>query len=251
MAPRVSLEMLSRLIDGQLTDAERAEVETQLASCPLSQALKDALEGLMDNVNGAMLADVAAQTDESSDCVDEETLMRAADGKLGAAEQESVETHLAGCNLCLARVLEHLRTAHKMSGRRFPALPDEIAQRDDVRALVNWQPAPTVEEVLATLTIGLGSPETRSATVDAGSLSVRAHAQAESGDRCRLELEIRADLRALPGQAVVVTRKQDHRRIFTGASNNQGLVELPRVPAGHYLLYLPGQPLKIELQIEP
>ena len=77
MNPKVTIEELSRLIDGELTPEERQDIEARLEACPVSQALRERLQGLTNTVSTLILA--APQMPEaarSEACLGEGVLCR-------------------------------------------------------------------------------------------------------------------------------------------------------------------------------
>ncbi len=246
--PRVTIEELSRLIDGELSDAERTEIERRLAACPVSQALKQRLEQLTRAVSGAILETPPAPGDRPTDaCLNETTLVRLADGRLAPAEKEAVEDHVLACERCLLLVLEHLRTAVSMQAGAWPKLPPAVEERQEIRALVNVKERDPSSEAETKLAVDLTRPARATETFGSGDLSVDVVLRPLSTTQAHLGIAIKERLRAKKNQEVVITDAKTKRKFFTGLTNAQGHLEVRRLPAGRYIAHFAGNPLKLEL----
>jgi len=249
--PRVTIEELSRLIDGEIPESERRDLEARIAGCPMSQALRARLEELTQAVTRALVTSprppLPARTET---CLPEDVLLRLADGRLSEREKETVEAHVLECERCMVLVLESLRAAVSMESGTWPDLPAEVEDHQQIRALVTVQEREPDPEEEGRMALVLGQDEAKTQTFGSGPLSVRAALRALSARQGRLLLTVKEHLQPKAGQEIVLTNPKTKRKFFTGRTNEAGHVTVARLPAGHYVAHFPGSQLKIEIRID-
>lgn len=249
MKPRVSMEEVSRLVDGQLTPAERVDVEARLASCAMSRAIKLAFEQLGSRMQQALLQSAPPAPSSSAEgCIDDATLVRLADGTLPEAQSLVVEEHLLGCRHCLVLLMQNLRTARRMAERAWPEIPEEaIRANPSMRSLVNWQERPE-EESWEIVRFDPSAGEAQQ-TFGAGSLSVTVQLTPLDRGGVSIGMVAKEHLRSLAGQEVVVHDPEARRKIFSGRTDAHGRVAIRRVPEGRYQVHFSSSDLRVELVI--
>lgn len=125
--PAVSIEELSRLIDGQLSPAEEASVQERLSGCDLSRRLLEGMREVHAELAAAFLENPPLENDPlTPDCLNEDALMLLAEGKLPLERLREAEAHAAGCPRCLRALLLEMRSHVSMQTGHWRDLPPEI-----------------------------------------------------------------------------------------------------------------------------
>lgn len=250
MNPLVSIEELSRYMDGQVSDEEAASIEQRLEECPLSRAMKEAFERLMNRVGIAVLTSApAAPGNPGGDCLDESLILKVVDGSLSPVDRTSIEEHMLTCEKCLALVLQNLRTAHRMRAGRWPEIPEAVLQQTAMRSLVNTKERPP-EEAWESASFTPSEMPEAACTFGRGDIAATLVLAALPRAGAKLDITVKEHLRSLAGMEVVITDADSHRKVFTGRTNAHGRVSINRLPTGRYQIHFPSSELKIELTIE-
>ena len=251
MKPRVTLEELSRLLDNELPDAKRLDVQRRLAACPVSRALKTRLEGLTGSIAQAILttppAPAAAIT---ADCLSEDIPLRLADNLTTGEEKQNTEWHILECERCMRKVLENLRTSASMHSGKWPDLPPEVDKNAQVHALINTKDREPDNEDLGQISFNLDDEKAVSHTFGSGHLAVEVVLSRAASNRVRVEFMLKERLQPKATQKIVLTNIKTRRKSFTGSSDTQGHLIIDRLPHGSYVAHFPGSDLKIEINIE-
>jgi len=222
-----------------------------MEACPVSAALFDRLERITQRLSAeAPAVRDPAHLPASDECIDEETLLRLADDRLGAAARRRVEEHALGCERCLLLILRHLRTTASIDAGGFPEIPAAVRERKEIRVLVHAQEREATEETLGVIHIDLATERAVTETIAGGGLSLRLLLTPLPGARARLEARLKSGLRPEAGREVVLADERTRRKVFTGTTNRQGYCAVARLPVGAYLLHLSGRSLKARIQIE-
>lgn len=257
MKPRVTLEELSRLADGQATAAERRDLERRLADCPLSRALKERIDRLHrclteETLTSAGPAPVLAGGGAGTGrCLDEDTLLALADNLLPEERRQEAEEHLLECEPCLALTLAHLRTAVRMQAGRWPELPPEVRENREIRVLVHVQERPPANENWEVMEVSLAAATTVSRGFHSGNLNVEVTLiPLPAEDRARLECAVSRARAPRGGQVITAINADTRRKLFTGRTDAQGKFVLSPLPPGRYHLHFQGTPLKLEIVVE-
>lgn len=134
--PEVSIEELSRLIDGQLSQDEETSVRQRLESCAISRRLLEGMREVHAELAAAILEHPPVEdAPRSPGCLDEDTLMLLSEGKLPAESLRAAEAHAAGCARCLRALLLEMRSQTSMKSARWRDLPPEVTGHPWLRGL--------------------------------------------------------------------------------------------------------------------
>lgn len=248
--PHVSIEELSRLLDGELSPRERADLETRMKRDPLAVALLARMREITGRIAGAILTQPDAPAPAGTACVQEDTLLALADGRLPEAEERRIEPHILACPACLRRVLEALRTATAMRRGRFPALPDAVREDVRFRALLHVKertPPPTV----GTLVLVLNAGESVEGVfgLEAG-YRMRVSLRAMDAEVARGDISVSWTEKPKGGVEFSLVERGTGRKIFRGLTDPRGEVLVKRIRAGCYDAHVPAGNLTVELRIE-
>ena len=134
--PEVSIEELSRFIDGQLSAEEAATMEQRLASCAVSRRLLEGMREVHAELAAAFLEQPPQEdTPAQPGCLDGDTLMLLAEGKLSAAGLKAAEAHAVGCPRCLRALLLEMRSHTSMKAAHWRDLPPEVTGHPWLRGI--------------------------------------------------------------------------------------------------------------------
>lgn len=248
MKPKVSIDELSRYLDGQVTEEERAELEERISSCPLSKALKVAFEQAMESIGSAILtARPCTEEEQTEDCLDDSIIMRIADKNITPAEEDKIEAHILRCRCCLSRVVANLRTARRMESGNWPKLPDSVMNNSNIRQLVVTEDEPVAED-WEEVVYNVGSKE-RGFVFEKQNVSVSITLKPFAAGMTSMSVSVYEKLRSKLGQEVVLVNSATHRKTFTGTTNAVGVINVNKLPAGEYQLHLVDSDTRIAVKI--
>ncbi len=248
--PRVTIEQLSRLLDGEVAPEERQRIEEELTANPVVQAMLERLRDLSRTVAGDILRQPSPPAEATGpQCLGDEALLKLADNLLPPGELRVIEAHINECPRCLARVVESLRAAASMAGGHWPELPDSVKGERDVRLLVHAMKRPEDEDELATLRYVLEEGNAFRTAVSGGALTAGVAIAPASRNAVEVMLEITAASSPQVQQEVIVTDSQTHRKVAGGRANAFGRYQIKRLRPGRYNIHFPGSSLVIQLQI--
>ncbi len=251
MKPRVTLEELSRLLDGELPEAAGKDVQRRLAECPVSRALLSRMKGLTSSIAQAILtASPAQDTPATAECLNESLLMRMADNRISEDEKQRIEEHIMECERCIRMVLENLRTTASMHSGKWPALPPEVGESEQVRSLINTREREPDHEDPGRISFSLDQEKAVTHTFGSGHIAAKVILGRASGNRARVEFMFKERLQPKAAQEVVLTNAKTRRKIFTGISDTHGHLVIDRLPRGEYVAHFSDSDLKIEITIE-
>ena len=246
---RLTIEELSRLLDGEISIEEQRDIENRLAACPASQALKEAMHTLSQAFVEALLtAPLPAAPGE--DCPDDETIATLIDGELSDSEKAAAEEHFSRCARCLQTVARHLRVSLRLQAGGWPTLPPQVAgEASQPRILLHAQ-APSLHEKWQTLSIVLQRQAVVSRCLSAKTLVASFVLTRLDDEQASLALEVKEKQRPCAGQSVIVIHRKSRRKHFSGATDASGRLEIPRLPIGTYDIHFAATGLKVELRVE-
>ncbi len=251
MNARVTIEELSRLIDGEVSDAERLDIERRISACPVSQAMRNAFAEITHSISAATLRQPLPSQMETptSDCLDADTLAQIADGHLMGRAKTAAEDHIMQCEVCLAVVLDSLRTSRRMARGDWPAIPKDIAEEREVRLIIHAQERESDQEEWSTAEVDVTQDQPASAAFSSGSFSARIVLTPLPRHRARVEMLLKDRRSPKRGVELILTNSETHRKVFTGNSDADGNIRIARLPAGRYQAHFRGQDLKIEILV--
>ncbi len=251
MQAKVAIEELSRYLDGEVTPAERADIERRLGECRLSAALLGRLRELTETVGrGILIAPPpAVEAEPAEDCPDDSSLLLLADGKLAPAAKKRLEEHVAGCARCMRAVLEHLRSSVTMAGGRWPQLPPEVAARKELGGLSRARRASAPEDSAGEMVIDLGQDRKVVKSKQLGDHLVEVTLIPLSRDQARLELVVTLRKDPLAKQGVSLANAESGRKFYGDQTDAKGKVVVKRLPAGLYRASLDGREIGFNLTV--
>jgi len=247
---RLTIEELSRLLDGEISAEERRDIENRLATCPASQALKEAMHTLSQAFVEALLAAPLPAAAPAENCPDDETIANLIDRELSDGEKAAAEEHFSRCPRCLQAVARHLRVSLRLQAGGWPALPPQVAvEASQPRILVHAQTPPPSEK-WQTLRIVLERQAVVSRCLSAKTLVASFILTRLDDEQVSLELEVKEKQRPSAGQSVIVIHRKSRRKHFSGATDARGRLEIPRLAIGAYDIHFVATGLKVELRVE-
>lgn len=250
MTPKVSLEELSRWIDGEVTPEERMDIERRLRACPASAAILQRLQDVTGRVATAILSAPPSPLPlEGPNCLDESLLSHLADGSLSPSERERIETHLAECRSCFRLVFETLRAEARLRKGEWPDLPSDVVASPPIQALLH-RPPPPPQEIWGELSLHLASESASSRLFSEGPCTVLVVMRSVERGKVRIECTLDEEGMRVVGRSIVVSDDATHRKLFSGKTDRQGLVRIPPLSPGRYTLHIEETRLKIALWIE-
>lgn len=271
--PAVSIEQLSRLIDGELSTEEAAAVESSLAGCPTSRRLLAGLREIHTELAAAIVQNPLLENDATSvDCLDADTLMLLAEGKLSPAEMEKAEEHAAGCPRCLRQLLLEMRSHTSMKAAHWRELPPEVTEHPRLRGMPH-HPKPQETkgyEKIKPLHKDAGAsvlPEggelhltgqirhsltgrtTTQQSFQSGEFSLSVQLRDSGNTSANLEILVQREKKPLWETEIIVAEPQVDRKIFRGLTSRDGRVLVRKLKVGSYEIQLPAAALRVTLAI--
>lgn len=248
--PLVTIEELSRWIDGELSEAERADVEARLRQCPISPKLLDRMRSITERVGAAILTEPGAEeAPRCGDCLDDETLTRLADNLLTPGMKKEVEAHVLSCERCLAMVLESLRATTTMHRGDWPDLPESVREHGSLRHLVHVQERSLGKEEISRLELILDQSQESGGRCGSGSYLATVLLRALDERSAEFFATLKKEGQPVAGQKLVLTDKVAMRKTFDDVTDAQGRVRVPRLRAGQYDAHFPGTKLIVEVRV--
>lgn len=260
MTQQVSIADISRLLDGEVSAAEKLDLEARLADCALSQALFARLRSLNEAVGGATIrqglravatSNTAKATHPTEKCLSDLVLIGLADNTLSETLRGQVEAHILHCESCLSRVLADLRTAASMTANTWPQIPPALRQKMNPSPISRQSPplTPPEEEEWQVVEISLAEENIQPVECVSGQLRVRLEAVVIDAAHVRLDLTVRDGGHARAGQVFVVINSATKQKISTNRSNSFGRLTLSRLALGSFNIYLQGTNLRLDLTL--
>ncbi len=246
---RVTIEELSRLLDNEIPDAERRDIENRLAACPTSQALKEAILTLSQAFVEALFTSPLPKSPPGEDCLDEEKIALLIDGELADREKTAAEEHLGRCAFCLQSVAQHLRVARRLQAGGWPALPPQVEVEIAQAPILVRVQAPSPRETWQALQIVLSRQTAVSRTLSAKTFAVSFALNRLDDEQASLTLEVREKQRPCHGQSVIAIHRQSRRKYFSGTTDTYGRLEIARLPSGVYDIHFAAHGLKVEISV--
>ncbi|MEW6273294.1 MAG: zf-HC2 domain-containing protein [Thermodesulfobacteriota bacterium] len=257
-------ETLSRLLDGELSAADRAAVEGHLPGCSTCSGEIAALRGAVDAGRRLAHARVLERRalERRDGCLPDGTLVALAHGTLPGPAAESAELHLAGCDPCLQAAADAIALQRTLAAAAAAEVPEALTRRVASRwAPRRQQPASVVVRlvrgalelverhlgagVVAVEPLAVAVPVVRGTNGTPLSFVIRAPGAeiratlVPDGDVVALTLALRdAEGRALAGQRVALRRQR--RAIFSARTDEAGELATPNLERGVYEVSCPG-----------
>jgi anti-sigma factor RsiW len=270
------LLLLSQLLDGELAPADMASIRPHVDGCAACGSRLERLERATAAARVSMKAEPEPTGPPGPGCLTPDRLAGWAARTASVDELGAAESHLGGCDACLAEALGMVRMMAKLDAGPTLPVPDVLRARVASR----WAAAP-VEESLTALVIrvaraGMALLERHvvAPVIDVQELplavaAVRALESAASlGFRIRApEAEIRGTIvaedgtvgltltllgkaeEALGGQRVFLRRHG--RSIYSARTDAAGSLVMPRVEPGVYEVSCPGIGTSFRLDLRP
>lgn len=241
--PAISIEDLSRYLDGEVTPEEHARLAKLLGDCAMSQKVLARLREVTQTISTA-IAEQAPPIENAptNGCFDDDTLIRLADNKLNPAEQHRVEAHALGCQYCMRRVVESVRSAVSMNMATWRELPEKVRNDQRLAPLKNIKPQARkfdiADAVHAEIISTMVANEKTSKDFTVGEYVLRVTVLAQRGEFANLELLLLHHDKPKPQTEITVLVSGVETKVFRGATSLDGRILVRRLRAGAYDIYL-------------
>ncbi len=261
--PLVSIEELSRLIDGQLSEDEKAGILARIAQCDISKKLYDGMNELTQSLSKGIIEDGGkppAEVDETQ-CPNEQNLMLLQENHLSPAMAKKIEAHVACCSQCLAKLMTEVRSAVSMNNANWKELPDHVITDPRLGGLAKNRKKP-VKEPKKLVNVQtqeddnlfhidfdyvVGNTCNKEFPLPTGNLALNLKSQADS--TVNAELTLRNSKGYLANSEVIVWDVKNKRKIFRGLSSSNGKIVLRRLRANIYDLQSEAMGFSLRLNI--
>ncbi|GHV22513.1 hypothetical protein AGMMS49959_13460 [Planctomycetales bacterium] len=250
----VSIEELSRYIDGEVSSDEQLDLERRLLTCPAGGQILDRLRDAMLEIGLALLEQRMLPENAPTDhCLTDDQLVRLADNALTPAELPLVETHVAACPHCTRRVLETTRAAVTVDAANWRELPENL--RDDPRLapLKNVKPKPRKMEyanIKKKKFTGRLRGNVQEEFFNANGYLLKLTIRPQIGDFANIEVLVMHGEKPRSQEEVLVTSSEQTTPIFRGSTSLDGRVLVRRLRAGVYFISLVSARLEAEIAID-
>lgn len=242
MRDDLSLDDLSRLLDGQCSPVEQADLEDAFQRSSSGRALLNLYKKLSADLTSGFAAESArrqAEAETEASDLDDDTLLDLANGTLSDEAHRQLEQRLETNPALFRELLGHMRASLCMAMGEWPAVPKEVTERDDLRGL-GAPPPPPEEGESVTISISLGESEREEAVVSYGKARLFLALTALPGrDAAGLELRLLRSGRPWPGVEVVLAEAAAHKKLATRDTLPDGTQHFRRLGDGEYDVFLP------------
>lgn len=261
--PKVSIELISRLIDGELSPEQTKQVELLVEQCDISRKLLQSMREFTSEFGQAVMeAPVLDDNTRTDNCLDQSTLMLLAEGTLSKAKLKEAELHAVKCPRCLKLILQETRSQVGMSRDNWKDLPDEVKADPRLGGIKYRKPAhkpkprpqkepeEKPEDTSFDFECSASDKAKKSQTFINGDYSLQITSK---GLRSGLTLEIRVKRNGKPLEQSEVTISENvtARKIFRGlTASSTGMLMVRRLHRGRYMLHLPAAAIEVNLFIE-
>lgn len=252
--PAVTIEELSRYIDGQVSPEERAEIESRLAGCAVSQRLLQRLTEVTREI-GEAISDQppVVENAPTMGCLDDDTLIRLVDNQMGQAELHRVEAHAASCNYCLRRLCECARSAMAVEVSNWKELPASIRNDPRLAPLRSVKPRPrkvdfgdVIRGAMA-CDLDLHQPASKVFNVRTYAMTVTVSPQRDK--LANIEFLITNNEEPSSQTEIIVTNSGTDTSVFRGSTSLDGRSMIRRMRSGAYDVFFPAANLLVTVTI--
>lgn len=253
--PLLTLEELSRLIDNELSDKDKAVIERKLANCSTSEQLLNRLRELTEEVAHSILtAEYDFITDTSPECLSEDEIIDIIEHKADETTLQRIEKHLAGCRRCLLMTMQHIRTSVSMNANNWQELPEHIRKDPRLKVVSKIRrPAHCVEttnEIIGELQLNLINDPV-SITREFGKWQYAAELTLSRKGQDVANLGILYTFNRKPRQQIefILTDQSQGKSIFRGLTGTNGKILIRRLQPNKYLLGIKEIDAVIEITV--
>lgn len=264
--PDLSIEELSRLLDGELNPEEERDIRARLERCELSRKLLTGMQELTATLSGAIAQAVseAPPAETGTACLDDETLMLLSERKLKPEQLARVERHAAGCRHCLNAILREMRANLSMNAGKWRDLPDEVIDNPRLGGLPGIKKAQEArkkrktaaaeEEMPADIAVEsygytLSSGTTQSKVFACADNSIHLKITPNKDHTVNIELQLMRGGVALREAEVTIREKPSLRKIFRGLCNREGRIMVRKLRAASYEVFAESIRFMLRLNI--
>lgn len=260
-APLVTIEELSRMIDGELEGSMLEDVRARMDQCPISKQLFQRMQELTSVVAGAII-EAPINNDEPMglDCLSDEALLALGDGRLGGDDLLDAERHAITCKRCLRRILQGARSAVTMQSDNWQELPDDIRNDPRINIVANLgaKRREYVAREKAKNEVELNIIGKLEYVMSAGNKAEKAFVLAPLSIVLNLKsptsgaatLEVSAYTKDAPmSQVEFVVNVSGGKKIFRGLTGNEGKIVVRRMYQGSFDIHIPAKHAAIQLRL--
>ena len=242
--PAVTIEELSRYIDGQVTPEERTDIEARLAGCPVSQRLLERLTEVTKEIGEAISEQPpVVENAPTMGCLDDDTLIRLVDNQMSQAELHRVEAHAASCNYCLRRLCECARSAMAVEVSNWKELPAAIRNDPRLAPLRHVKPRPRKVDfgdvIRGALRCDLDAHQPVSKVFTVRDYAMTVTVQPQRDKLANLEFLITRDEAPASQTEILVTTSGTDTSVFRGSTSLDGRSMIRRMRVGAYDVFFP------------
>ena len=248
--PAVSIEELSRYLDGEVTPEEQADIETRLATCPVSQRLLERLREVTKEIGEAISEQSpVVENAPTLGCLDDDTLIRMADNQLNPAEYHRVEAHAASCTYCLRRISECVRSAVSMEVSNWKKLPAKLRSDPRLAPLKNVKPRPRKidpgDAIRGEIVCPLGMRQRLTRVFPANGYGLQVSIAPQRDGLANIELSAVFDGQPKAQAELLVVVSGTDTKVFRGTTSLDGRILIRRLHAGAYDIFFSAANLMV------
>lgn len=264
--PELSIEELSRLLDGEISPEDERDIRARLERCELSRKLLAGMQELTATLSEAIVQSLPQTTpaETGSACLNDETLMLLSERKLKPEQLARVERHAAGCRHCLSAILREMRANISMNSGKWRDLPDEVIDNPGLSGLPGIKKAQearkkrktaaTEEEVPTDVAVEnygytLSSATTQSKVFACADNSIHLKITPNRDHTVNIELQLMRGGVALREAEVTIREKPSLRKIFRGLCNREGRIMVRKLRPASYEVFAESIRFMLRLSI--
>lgn len=240
--PAVSIEELSRYIDGAVSPDEKTDIETRLAGCSVSQRLLARLQEVTREIGEAIAEEApVVENAPTLGCLDDDTLIRLADNQLNPAERHRAEAHAASCQYCLRRICESVRSAVTMETSNWKELPERVRNDPRLSPLKSVKPRPRKidrgDAVRGEISCVLNERQKVSKDFSVGDYMLRVGIVPQRDGLANIELTVWQGGQTKQQTEITITVGNSDTRVFRGSTSLDGRILVRRLREGDYDIF--------------
>ena len=252
--PAVTIEELSRYIDGQVTPEERADIEARMTGCAVSQRRLQRLTEVTKEIGEAISEQPpVVENAPTMGCLDDDTLIRLVDNQMGPAELNRVEANAASCNYCLRRLCECARSAMAMEVSNWKELPAGIRNDPRLAPLRYVKPRPRKVDfgdvVRGAMACDLNQRQPVSKAFNVRSYTLTLTVAPQRDKLANIEFLITDNEQPSSQTEIIVTDNQTAASVFRGSTSLDGRSLIRRMRSGVYDVFFPAANLLVVITI--